>query len=572
MKALLLPFLFSYVNALKEACIFEYGQWEPEPGQCFALVLRELGVNRQQVQDLNPGIDIDDIFPSIPYNVPYNVPRYSAVWINGCPPMLQLSDGADYPNSLVCGNEESTTSQPLSSTAKANATPSSPYASDDESTIKEATTTSVSRRPALPLSSLSTVQSQHEGDKKNIPSDTSSSQESNTSSTTPPTGEISTHLDIPSSKNTIQSSRTGSKASSSEETNSALKTLSAAGTATVSGSSFNHAADRTLLTKADFFKHGYDTRNLSIIQQHIDQKIDTSLATSTAEKSATASPDTLSSAATSAPTDTQTTKAVEDSTRTVIPSVTGLSTSSTNNNERESSVGSAKTTLSEELSKSSATASSHKVKETTETSDAQSTAVPTEKRNSKTTTTIVSSAIETETSSATTPSENSEETTTGTTSSDETSVAETSSSSIISSSHYSKNRKTTLHRTKSALREKATATTADLSQTNLPAPICGDEDELPGYGDIVGWSVQTSAELWCNDESYQRSVSPEDKCSLGVEWLGGIGYEYSICWAEGCVGGAQDRKKPLGDDGPSCKDIMFRNWESCKFDNSRNFP
>ncbi|RSL45293.1 hypothetical protein CEP54_014328 [Fusarium duplospermum] len=232
MKALLLPFLFSYVHAFNEACAFTYGQWVPEPGQCFALVMRELGINRQQIEDLNPSVDLDDVFPSIPYNVPYRVPRYSAVWIRGCPPMLQLSGGAGYPESLVCGHRQSMTSQPPSSATKAKATPSSSFSSDSGSTTADATSTSVSRRLAMLPSSLSAAQSRHEGD-KNLPSDTSSSQKLLTSSTTHPVGDVSTSLGV-SLKKTAPLSRTTSITPSSEGTSSTLRPMPAAGTAAAS--------------------------------------------------------------------------------------------------------------------------------------------------------------------------------------------------------------------------------------------------------------------------------------------------------------------------------------------------
>ncbi|RMI96860.1 hypothetical protein CDV36_016290 [Fusarium kuroshium] len=228
MKALLLPFLFSYVHAFNEACPFTYGQWVPEPGQCFALVMRELDINRQQIEDLNPSVDLDDIFPSIPYNVPYKVPRYSGVWTSGCPPILQLSGGAGYPDSLVCGHRQSMTSQPPSSATKTKAKPSSSFSSDGGSTTTDGTSTSVSRRPAMLPSSLSAAQSRHKGN-KNLPSDTLSSREVLGSFTTPSVGEASTSLGVPL-KDTLRPSIT----SSSEEMSSTLRPMPAAGTAAAS--------------------------------------------------------------------------------------------------------------------------------------------------------------------------------------------------------------------------------------------------------------------------------------------------------------------------------------------------
>ena len=167
--------------------------------------------------------------------------------------------------------------------------------------------------------------------------------------------------------------------------------------------------------------------------------------------------------------------------------------------------------------------------------------------------------------------EHNDETVTAT-SSDKSPIAKTTLPTPGSSSLLSKDQKTTLHRTKSAPRKEATATTADLSQTSLPPPVCGDEAELPGHGDIKKSRVETTAGRWCTDGRYQTLIGPNDECSLGVEWLGEVGHEYSICWAEGCVGEVQYRKSPLGKYGPSCKDIMLKNWSLCKSGSPVSFP
>jgi hypothetical protein len=70
------------------------GTWQPKTGQTFGLVMRELGITAQVIEALNPSIDIDDIYPEIPYNVTIK-PPLSGEWIDGCPPSLTIEDTKD---------------------------------------------------------------------------------------------------------------------------------------------------------------------------------------------------------------------------------------------------------------------------------------------------------------------------------------------------------------------------------------------------------------------------------------------------------------------------------------------
>ncbi|RSL87664.1 hypothetical protein CDV31_016217 [Fusarium ambrosium] len=83
-------FIFTYFS-LGRACSFQYGHWTPKSGEYFGLVINELGISREDVERLNPQENIDNIFPNKLYTVPYEKPKYSAAWLTGCPPTLQLS-------------------------------------------------------------------------------------------------------------------------------------------------------------------------------------------------------------------------------------------------------------------------------------------------------------------------------------------------------------------------------------------------------------------------------------------------------------------------------------------------
>ncbi|KAJ3454342.1 hypothetical protein MRS44_018236 [Fusarium solani] len=87
---MILFYIFTYFSLVR-ACSFQYGHWTPKSGEYFGLVINELGISREDVERLNPKENIDNIFPNKLYTVPYEKPKYSATWLTGCPPTLQLS-------------------------------------------------------------------------------------------------------------------------------------------------------------------------------------------------------------------------------------------------------------------------------------------------------------------------------------------------------------------------------------------------------------------------------------------------------------------------------------------------
>lgn len=76
--------------------------------------------------------------------------------------------------------------------------------------------------------------------------------------------------------------------------------------------------------------------------------------------------------------------------------------------------------------------------------------------------------------------------------------------------------------------------------------------------------VRLTARDWC-DKYANGYLDSKAKCVSETVAKFGVGFKYSICRMEGCVGEAQHMKRPLGDDGPSCKEIMLENnWQKCK--------
>ncbi|KAF5988551.1 hemolysin-III family protein [Fusarium bulbicola] len=85
--------------------------------------------------------------------------------------------------------------------------------------------------------------------------------------------------------------------------------------------------------------------------------------------------------------------------------------------------------------------------------------------------------------------------------------------------------------------EQQTVTRALLGQTTVPKPICGNEDELQGHAEIRDQRVRQTSFEWCSLPAVKELMNAGDACVLSVQAdSGGILYEYSICWADDCIG------------------------------------
>jgi hypothetical protein len=113
--------------------------------------------------------------------------------------------------------------------------------------------------------------------------------------------------------------------------------------------------------------------------------------------------------------------------------------------------------------------------------------------------------------------------------------------------------------------EKQTVTRASPDQTTLPKPLCGDEDDLRGHAGIHEQRVRQTSFKWCFLPAVKGFMSASDGCVIDIQrdsW--GVLYEYSICWAEDCAGEPQDKRKPLGEEGPRCEAILHQySWKAC---------
>ncbi|KAK7570379.1 hypothetical protein V3481_019559 [Fusarium oxysporum f. sp. vasinfectum] len=113
--------------------------------------------------------------------------------------------------------------------------------------------------------------------------------------------------------------------------------------------------------------------------------------------------------------------------------------------------------------------------------------------------------------------------------------------------------------------EQQTVTRALLGQTTVPKPICGNKDDLQGHVAIHDQRVRQTSFEWCFLPAVEGLMSAGDACVISAQadaW--GVLYEYSICWADDCIGKSQVMQKPLGEKGPRCETILHRYaWKAC---------
>ncbi|KAI3573725.1 hypothetical protein IWW34DRAFT_885859 [Fusarium oxysporum f. sp. albedinis] len=114
--------------------------------------------------------------------------------------------------------------------------------------------------------------------------------------------------------------------------------------------------------------------------------------------------------------------------------------------------------------------------------------------------------------------------------------------------------------------QKETVTRALSGQTSPTGLICGNPTDLPGRSDADPQFVKTSSFDWCFLPAVQGFMQAGDECVIDVKRSSDdVLYEYSICWAGDCVGEPQAKRKPLGEDGPKCGNILYEDcWQACR--------
>lgn len=122
MRYLLLLLNISSVYGL---CDWYYGHWQPEPHQCFDLVVQELGVSLELIQYMNFDRDLNNISEFNIYNVPLSTkPLKFATWTDDCPPRLVVE------KHRTCTSSDSKVSKAHQKTADAKTVPSPSSSAD----------------------------------------------------------------------------------------------------------------------------------------------------------------------------------------------------------------------------------------------------------------------------------------------------------------------------------------------------------------------------------------------------------------------------------------------------------
>ena len=88
MKSIIVLSIVALVHARCDWPV-DVGVWHPRPGQNFGIVMADLEITEQDIQLLNPAINIDKIYPEVTYNVTFKS-SLSGKWTKGCPSSLVI--------------------------------------------------------------------------------------------------------------------------------------------------------------------------------------------------------------------------------------------------------------------------------------------------------------------------------------------------------------------------------------------------------------------------------------------------------------------------------------------------
>ncbi|RSL83605.1 hypothetical protein BHE90_012742 [Fusarium euwallaceae] len=58
--------------------------------------------------------------------------------------------------------------------------------------------------------------------------------------------------------------------------------------------------------------------------------------------------------------------------------------------------------------------------------------------------------------------------------------------------------------------------------------------------------------------------APVGSISAGISDGWGVKFDFSISWRPGCEGDDQEKRLPLGPEGPSCVSVFEQIWEACQ--------
>lgn len=126
-------------------------------------------------------------------------------------------------------------------------------------------------------------------------------------------------------------------------------------------------------------------------------------------------------------------------------------------------------------------------------------------------------------------------------------------------------RATTSKATKVTTSKATKVTTAKATQSTLSNKTCLSPKELPGHAKEYGSRVRKAAQTWCGAFMGEGKLgAPVGSISAGISDGWGVKFDFAISWRPGCEGDDQEKRLPLGPEGPSCVSVFEQIWEACK--------
>ncbi|RYC81884.1 hypothetical protein BFJ63_vAg15231 [Fusarium oxysporum f. sp. narcissi] len=546
--------ILTWVAIAHATCGYKHGIWKPRDGQDFSLVMKELAVNREDIEKLNPDWDIDDIYPPITYNVPFKVPQYSGQWTNGCPPLLIIRDTTDglmtysgLPSLWNAGNPHQTSTRTIQVAVDTKTRTITVYAT--KPSFQAGTELSEHSTSADPLSVSGT-----EEDINSLRSHTKPVEESVQTND----GWIDTaHVSEPSSEAGLvdpshSPSLHGQEKSATNIRNNGEPAASAPTTPKdtfrFAQTTCTHSADIPPSTQQD----DDQSERLSTTTTGAEsvESSKTRGASSTVDEAAPTSCLQMNGKAS---TGTVTTNPVTSYTSldTVEPEIpTSRNALSDNADSSKKSQSHVQPTTIQETT--------YACKNTPEAEDSKGYSVTTTKPkpadNAGTNTGSGKSKIQhDETSNL------SRKTTKVETAATETDIPANEPATSLAETG------TTLTTLPSKATPKTSVTSALVSKTTLPKAICAKR-AYEGYYLVFETLVRTTSRAWCQEYAAGRAMQAGDERVSSTE-TDPIDREasYSISWVEDCIGHAQSMESPLGSYGPLCSEIFYDAvWWSCE--------
>lgn len=125
---------------------------------------------------------------------------------------------------------------------------------------------------------------------------------------------------------------------------------------------------------------------------------------------------------------------------------------------------------------------------------------------------------------------------------------------------------TTSKATKVTTSKATKVSTAKATQSTLSNKTCLSPKELPGHAKEYGSRIRKAAQTWCGAFMGEGKLgAPVGGTSAGISDGWGVKFDFSISWRPGCEGDDQEKRLPLGPEGPSCVSVFEQIWEACKF-------